>query len=138
MEAKKRLQKDLKLIEKEIKKLKKQKRNIEQQLIDMASNFKEKFQIWYNNGSKGYHCWAPTDETIFPLVGELLDKCYLTRYKDYDLVHLVGEEILGLFENDDYREFYDSDEAYEADIVKYQPLMEEIMKNDLKSFTYDW
>lgn len=137
-EIKKTLKKELKDIEKKIKKLKKEKKDIEKQLIEISSDFKEKFQIWYSNGRKGHHSWAPSDEDEFPLVSKLLDECYLTRYKDYELIHLVGEEILGLFDSDDYREFYDSEEAYQAEMLKHQPLMEEIMKNNLKSFTNDW
>lgn len=138
MEAKKRLQKDLKLIEKDIKRLKKRKKDIEQQLTDMASTFKEKFQIWYKNGKRGHHPWRPYDETEFPLISEFIHGRCETRNKVYDLTHLLGEEVLGLFDSDDYREFYDSEEEYQADILKYQPLMEEIMRNNIKTFTNDW
>lgn len=137
MEAKKTLQKELKLVEKQIKNLKKQKKDIEKQLVAMASTFKEKFQIWYNNGNKGHYDWVPSSNK-FPLVREIIDESDFTRYKTISLEYLLGEEILGLFLNDDYRAFYDSDEEYQAEILKYQPLMEEIMKGNLKTFEMDW
>lgn len=136
-EAKKTLKKKLKAVEKEIKKLKRQKKGIEKQLIELSSDFKEKFQIWYNNGAKGHYDWVPTSDK-FPLVRAIIEECEFTRYKTIRLEYLVGEEVLGLFLNDDYREFYDSDEEYQAEILNYQPLMEEIMKGNLKTFEMDW
>lgn len=136
-EAKKTLTKNLKAIEKQIKKLKKEKKEIEKQLMDISSNFKEKFQIWYNNGNKGHYDWVPSHDK-FPLVRAIIEESDFTRHKTITLEYLVGEEILGLFTSDDYREYYDSEEEYQADIFKYQPLMEEIMNGNLKTFEMDW
>ncbi len=136
-ETKKTLGKNLEAIEKEIKKLKRQKKGIEKQLIELSSSFKEKFQLWYNNGTKGHYDCVPTSDK-FPLVRGIIEQYEFTRYKTITLEYLVGEETLGLFLNDDYREFYDSDEEYQAEILNYQPLMEEIMKGNLKSFEMDW
>lgn len=137
MTEKEQLQASIKDIDAEIEKLSKQKKDYEKQLLKLSKTFKEKFQVWYFGSSEGHHDWIPSGKE-FPLVYELIDGGYYNRYQRYDLEHLVGEEILGLYTGDEYREFYESDEEYEADIKAHEPLMKEIMKNDLKSFVFDW
>lgn len=135
--TKEAIKEEIKDIEKQIKDLKKEKSKLEKSLTRLATTFKEKFQIWYNNGKSGHYDWVPSHDK-FPLVREIIQESEFTRYKTIDLERLIGEEVLGLFTGDDYREFYDSEEEYQADIESYQPLMEEIMKGNLKTFEYDW
>lgn len=127
----------LKQIEKEIKSLEKEKKTIEESLISSATTFNEKFRLWYNNGKKGHKSWILGEEE-YPLLRKFIENGDFPRYKTIDLEYLVGDEVLALFLDDKYISAFKTEEDYQNEVSKYQPAMEEAMRNNMKSFEMDW
>ena len=131
------LKKRLSEISIEISKLETEKYKIENQLIELSDNFIDKFKIWYSSGQGGDYDFLPP-RNQFPLLRKFVDDRELNRYQSYTIEDVIGDDIMYVFL--DYENAVKSYGDIDCDriIIKYKPIIDEVMEGKLKSFTCDW
>lgn len=124
-------------IKQQILELEKKKAYLEKQLNKANDDFMIKFLKWYNNDEKCYYPFIITKEK-FPLLSIIVNNISGNRYQIYTLEDLIGTKNLYCFTNhsEAIKEFRES-EINEI-IEEYTPLLEEAMRNNMKSLTLDW
>lgn len=145
MNVKEELSIELEDINNQIEILNKRKRIVEDKLSSI-SPFKERFLIWFNNGDVCHYDWLVREEE-YPLIRGEFDKnpdAY-RRSETITLERLLCEEIFDIWAHKQIAHYCDTDEEYdefyeELDtfLTEYQPLLEEAMNKNLKSFRVDW
>ena len=135
--SKNQLNKRLGEINIQISKLEKERFEIQNQLMELSDNFIEKFKIWYNSNQGGEYPYIPPRDE-YPLLRKLINNRDFDRYREYTIDDVIGEENLFVFleYEEAISEYGDSD--VDDIIIKYKPVIEEMMKGNIKSFTYDW
>ncbi len=131
----------IKEITSSIKSLQKERRALQEQMIESADTFAERFTIWSNsNLGEKYH-WIPNRYDM-PVLRKWIesDARDFNRYQHVDLLGLFEEEFSYLFNPDNTEEeqnkfwsYYDSKAKDE-----FHQIAEEMMANNIKSFHYDW
>jgi hypothetical protein len=117
--------------------LENEKLEIEKQLIELSDNFIEKFKIWYSSNKGVEYSYLPPSDK-FPLLRKLMRDRECDRYREYDVNDIIGDDNMYVFlEYEDALKDLGDSEVDDV-IIKYKPIIEEIMRGNLKSFTYDW
>ena len=128
-------------INEEIAKLKLEKSNLESELMNEAPDFKTKFQIWLDSEDKEYQSYLPREEN-YPKLRPYIEDWDMDRHRTYDLAEYMEEDFYyAIFISDEEFELADDwikkryTEAKRKQIIE---VAQEIMENNLGSFTCDW
>ena len=129
----------------EIGRLQTRKSELEKLMLESTDSFIDKFRLWYNSEDECHHSWM-IDEDVFPLLRAEFDKRVDTprRGKTYEVDSLIGHDD-ALFNDivNPSNKIYkykkgEYEKLLEEFLSEYQPLMEEAMKGEMKSFEADW
>jgi hypothetical protein len=136
------LQQELAEVILEIGVLQLKKAKIEKLILDTSEDFFIRFQTWYNSDDEMHHDFIPNREQ-FPLLIEKWEKNdERRRGQTYTIEDIIGEDDLACFlEPEEMKKhFTDSKmhDQFEKTIKKVQPILEEVMAGELKSFKADW
>lgn len=118
-----------------------EKQRLEKLMFERTDDFISKFRIWYNNDDDCHSDWIPNEHDC-PLLRKLIDKYDYRRGETVDLERLLGDEdfydLVDPYQDDDYRSEEEYNENLSLLLIKYQPLLEEIMNKEIKSYKNDW
>lgn len=136
---------ELENINLQIEALNKRKKVIEDKLC-LILPFIERFKIWFHNNDKGHYDWlVGRDE--YPLIRGEFDKNpdRFRRGETVDLEHLICDEVFEIWAYNQIavyckneKEVEEFNNELDALLLEYQPLLEEAMEKNLKSFKVDW
>ena len=134
------IKRELEVIIAEIKVLKSRKKELTDKLMGTTDNFLTKFNAWYDNEdneSECHHGWV-ISEKDFPLIRARMDNWDIDRYRTYYLEEIIDEEKMWILDNPEDFIKENGQEEYDKTVEEIQPMLEEAMKGNMKSFTYDW
>ncbi len=114
---------------------------LERMIMDKSTDFVSKFTVWYE-GSGGRHAaYFPTIGGKFPKFKEWYDRekkrFDLEKNRTYTLDDLFVNPLNLIMYPEDYKETH-TPEDINSILKEFQPIFEEFMNNNIKTFTYDW
>lgn len=140
------LKAELQDIKNQIKVLKKRKASIEKELMNESTDFKDKFMIWFKSDSGKHNPWLPREDE-YPLIRRKLNE-NMDAYRRGETVYLENlfcDEVFEIWTQDVVHEYCktkkevdDFNEELAIFIKDNQPLLEEAMNKNIKSFKLDW
>lgn len=140
------LKAELQDIKNQIKILKKRKASIEKELMNESTDFKDKFMIWFKSDSGKHYSYLVRQEDcplMFRKVFENIDA--YRRGETIYLENLLCDEVFEIWTQDVIHEYCktqkevdDFNEELAIFIKDNQPLLEEAMNKNIKSFKLDW
>ena len=127
------LDEEIENLSKQIELLQARKFELQQEKLNSADTFKEKFFAWLDIEDDDSYQDSVLDEEDFPLLTEHLEDWEFNRYEIIDVIHHLNSYIEDLRDSE-------SEEMKQVlqDNPNYFDILKEVMDGNIKSFKHDW
>lgn len=133
-------------IVKQIDSLKREKSDLEQDLINLAESFEDKFRIWwYSDENEEPEDWVPSEDK-YPTLMKYFDMREPDRYRIYILADELRDQLNPILCPNEYEEGKEKYSSWNSRIAGsdkeaykfYLKIAKELYEGKLKAFKYDW